>query len=172
MTVSLRGTSRRAPSAVLPVASIVVVLATTGAVRAQDLCADIDYLIGQSRSQFAEILGKPNDDAGGYDVTLTLAGASYCSVTKRSKKRMYRCGWEFPYRAKRAYETFDELVRAVNDCIGRSATLHRDQSVNHPDYYALRRYETEQADVSVSVKDKSALGSTLVSIRVQRGKSK
>ena len=58
----------------------------------------------------------------------------------------------------------------VHKRIGQQATLHIDQSVNHPDYYALRRYETAQADVSVSVKDKSALGNTFVFIRVQGGK--
>jgi hypothetical protein len=101
--------------------------------------------------------------------TLTLAGASYCLVTKRSNGSFYHCGWEFPYRAKPAYDTFDALVRGMNDCIGRHATLHSDRSVNHPDYYALRRYQTAQAEVSVSVKDKSALSRTFVFIRVQGG---
>jgi hypothetical protein len=149
--------------------SILVFLATIGVARAQDLCANIDYLIDQSRSQFAEIAEKPTGDAGDHDVILTLAGASYCSVTKKSKSSFYHCGWEFPYRAQHAYDTFDEFVRGVNECIGQHATLHTDRSVNHPDYYALRRYETEQADVSVSVKDKGALGSTFVFIRVQGG---
>ena len=151
----------------MPMVSIVVFWSAIGVAQARDLCANIDYLIDQSRSQFAKIMTKPNGDTGDHDVTLALAGASYCLVTKRSKRSFYRCGWEFPYRAQQAYDTFDELVRGVNDCIGRQATLHSDQSVNHPDYYALRRYETEQADVSVSVKDKGALGSTFVFIRVQ-----
>ena len=147
-----------------------VLSAAIGVAQARDLCANIDDLIDQSRSQFAEIMDKPHGDAGDHDVTLTLAGASYCFVTKQSKRSFYHCGWEFPYRAKQAYDTFDAFVRGVNDCIGQQATLHTDQSVNHPDFYALRRYETEQADVSVSVKDKSALGRTFVFIRVQGGK--
>ena len=114
---------------------------------------------------------KPNGDTGDHDVTLALDGASYCLVTKRSKRSFYHCGWEFPYRAKLAYDTFDEFVRGVKDCIGRHATLHSDQSVNHPDFYALRRFETERAEVSVSVKDKSARSRTFVFIRVQGGKS-
>ncbi len=148
-----------------------VLLAALGVARAQDLCADIDYLIDQSGSQFSEIMPKPHGDAGDHEVTLALAGASYCLVTKRSKRSLYHCGWEFPHRAQQAYDTFDEFVRGVSDCIGQQATLHRDQSVNHPDFYALRRYETEQAEVSVSVKDKSALGRTFVFIRVQGAKN-
>ena len=38
---------------------------------------------------------------------------------------------------------------------------------HHPDTYALRRYETPRAEVSVSLKDKIALGRTFVFIRVQ-----
>lgn len=172
MIGSFKGMGRLSSGAVLLVASIVVLLATIGGAQARDLCASIVYLIDQSRSQFAEIMEKPNGGAGDHDVTLTLAGASYCLVTKRSRSSFYHCGWEFPYRAKHGYDRFDAFVRGVNACIGQRATLHSDQSVNHPDYYALRRYETEQAEVSVSVKDKSALSRTFVFIRVQGGKGK
>ena len=151
----------------LPMVSVMVLLATIGVAQARDLCANLDYLIDQTGSQFAEIIDKPNGDAGDHDVTLTLAGASYCFVTKKSKRSFYHCGWEFPYRAKPAYDTFDEFDRGVNECIGQHATLHTDQSVNHPDYYASRRYEMEQAEVSVSVKDKSARSNTFVFIRVE-----
>ena len=149
--------------------SMLVFLATAGVAEAQDLCANIHHLMDQSRSDFAEIGGKPSGDTGDHEATLTLAGASYCTVTKRSKRSTYHCGWEFPHRAEQAYDTFDEFVRKVDDCIGRHATVHSDQSVNHPDYYASRRYETERAEVSVSVKDKGALGSTFIFIRVQSG---
>ena len=153
--------------AVLPLASITVFLTTIGMAQARDFCANINYLIDQSRSQFAEVMDQPNGDAGDHDVTLALAGASYCFVTKKSKTSFYQCAWEFPYRAKQAYDTFDEFVRGVNDCIGQHATLHADQSVNHPDFYALRRFETEQAEVNVSVKEKSALSTTFVFIRIK-----
>lgn len=151
----------------LPVTSAVVFSATLGVAQAQDLCAKVDHLIDQSQSGFSKIAAKPKGDSGDHDVTLTLAGASYCLVTKKSKSNWYLCGWEFPYRAEQAYETFDHLVGRLSECIGRRATLHSDRSVNHPDYYSSRRYELEQADVSVSVKDKGALGSTFVFVRVQ-----
>lgn len=167
MTSHFKGIRQLSSRTVPPVTSTLVFLATIGVAQAQDLCTNIDYLIDQSRSQFAKIADKPNGDAGDHDVNLTLAGASYCFVTKKSKRNWYHCAWEFPYRAKHAYDTFEEFVREMNECIGQHATLHTDQSVNHPDYYSLRRYEMEQAAVSVSVKDKSALGSTFVFIRVQ-----
>ncbi len=146
---------------------VLAFLTTTGVAQAQDFCTDLQVLMDQSRAQFAEIAGKPSGNAGDHEATLTLTGASYCTVTKKSKRSTYLCGWEFPHRAEHAYGTFDGFVRKVDDCIGRQATVHSDQSVNHPDYYASRRYEMEQAEVSVSVKDKGALGSTFVFVRVQ-----
>ena len=150
-----------------PVTSALILLAMIGVTQARDLCTDIDYLIDQAQSEFAKIVGEPNGDAGDYSVTRTLSGASYCFVTKKSKRNWYHCSWEFPYRAKDAFDTFDEFVREMSECIGQHATVHADQSVNHPDYYSLRRYEMEQAEVSVSVKDKVSLGRTFVFIRVQ-----
>lgn len=147
--------------------SALVLLITTGVAHAQGLCTNLGILISQSRSGFASIADKPHGSAGDHDTTLVLAGASYCLVTMKPQRRWYRCTWEFPYRAKRAYAKFDELIGRVNECIGQQVTLHTDQSVNHPDYYSLLRYEMEQAEVSVSVKDKGALGSTFVFIKVQ-----
>ena len=88
-------------------------------------------------------------------------------VTKRSKRSLYHCGWEFPHRAEQAYETLDAFVEAAHDCIGPQATVHSDQGVNHPDFYDARRFEMKEAEVSVSVKDKGALGRTFVFIRVR-----
>ena len=167
MPSRFKGVSELPSRTVQTVTSTLVFLAAMGVAQAQNLCPNIDYLIDQSQLGFTGIADKPNGAAGDHDVTLTLAGASYCLVTKKSKRNWYHCGWEFPYRAKRAYDTFDEFVAGMTECIGQNATLHTDQRVNHPDYYASRRYEMEQANVSVSVKDKGALGSTFVFIRVQ-----
>ena len=155
---------------VLFVAFAATLLVTNDVVRAQDFCAKVDDLIDQSRSGFVQVADKASGKPGTYDATLVLDGASFCAVTRKSNRSWYHCGWEFPYRAQQAYDTFDAFVARVNDCVGQRATLYSDQSVNHPDYYSLRRYEMEQADVSVSVKDKGALGNTFVFIRVQ-GKS-
>ncbi len=149
--------------------SMLVLVTTIGVAQAQDLCTSIHQLMDHSRSQFAKIAGAASGDAGDHEATLTLAGASQCAVTKKSKRSSYHCRWEFPHRAEEAYDTFESFVREVDGCIGRRATLHSDRSVNHPDYYAVRRFEMEQAEVSVSVKDKGALGSTFVFFRVQGG---
>jgi len=167
MSRCFNGIRQLPPRTILPVTSMMTFLATACGAQAQDLCANIDYLIDQSRSKFAEVADNPNGDAGKHDATLTLAGASKCFVTKQSKRDWYQCVWEFPYRAERAYDTFDDFVGTMNECIGQHATPHSDQSVNHPDYYSSRRYDMERAEVSVSVKDKAALGNTLVFIRVQ-----
>ena len=148
-------------------ASILAFSSVVGAAGAQDLCADINYLIDQSHTRFADIMDTSGGDGGGRAVTLTLAGASSCHVLTTLEGHAYHCSWAFSYRTKNAYDTFDALVGEVDTCIGPQATLHEDQSVNHPDFYALRRYEMDQADVSVSVKDKSAQDRTFVFIRVQ-----
>ena len=159
---------RKPPSrGVLPAAWVLIFSGTLGTAQAQDLCGDIDTLIEQSRSGFSEIATKGKGAAGEHGVTLALAGASSCSVTRKSKRTWYHCAWEFPHRAEQAYDTFDRFVERLNDCVGRRATVHSDRSVNHPDHYASRRYELNQAEVSVSIKDKSALGRSFVFIRVQ-----
>lgn len=158
---------RQSPLAALAVSSALAFLAIIGAARAQEICTNVNYLIDQSLSKFAKIAVEADEEDGDHDVTLSLSGTSYCFVTKKSSRTWYHCGWEFPHRTQRAYDRFDEFVGRLDDCIGQHATAHTDQKVNHPDFYALRRYEMEQADVSVSVKDKSALGKTFVFIKVQ-----
>ena len=167
MPLDLAALRKTWPRVRLPVTAAAIFSATLGVAHAQDFCAKVDRLIDQSQSGFSKIAAKPKGNAGDHDVTLTLAGASYCSVTRKSKRNWYHCAWEFPHRAKQAYETFEEIAGKLTACIGGRATLHSDRSVNHPDYYASRRYELKQADVSVSVKDKGALGSTFVFVRVQ-----
>lgn len=167
MSRCFNGSGQPSPRLRLPVASAMAFLATLGAARAQDLCADIGTLIDQSRANFAAIADQPTGDAGGHEATLTLAGASTCLVTRQAKRAWYQCAWVFPYRAKRATDTFDELAGKLDACLAGRATVHGDRSVNHPDTYAARRYDLEQAQVSLSVKDKAALGKTFVFIRVQ-----
>jgi hypothetical protein len=144
-----------------------ILLSGIGTAQARDLCESIKQLIDQSHAGFLDIMDEPDTDAGDHDVNLILTDASYCRVTKTSKRSSYHCGWEFPHRAQTAYDAFDDFARRVDRCIGQHAAQHSDQSVNHPDTHALRRFETPSAEVSVSVKDKSALGRTFVFIRIQ-----
>lgn len=89
MASRIKGRNRLTSRTVPPVTLALFFLTTISVTQARDLCADIDYLIDQSRSQFTEIVDKPNDDAGDYDVTLTLTGASYRFVTKKSKRNCW-----------------------------------------------------------------------------------
>jgi hypothetical protein len=63
--------------------------------------------------------------------------------------------------------TFKALGQELESCIGDRAVLSDDQNVNHPDFYEARMFLLDQAKVSVSVKDKSALGSTFVFVSVE-----
>ncbi|MEM7223897.1 MAG: hypothetical protein AAF495_13005 [Pseudomonadota bacterium] len=146
--------------------SIMVLFTASGAARAQDLCAEIEQLVDQSRTQFVEITAE-TQDGGAREAAMKISGAASCRVMKGLNGNLYRCAWEFPHQASEAYNTFDSFVSRVGDCLGDQATQHEDKSVNHPDYFALTRYELPEAKVSVSVKDKAALGLTYVFIRVQ-----
>ena len=159
---------RKPPSRrLLPVVAALAFLATLGAARADDFCRNIDHLIDQSRSGFANIAAEPKGDAGDHEARLTLAGASTCLVTRKSKRSWYHCTWTFPLRAQRATDSFDAFAGKLDGCLAQRATIHNDRSVNHPDSYTARRYDLEQAEVSLSVKDKAALGNTFIFIRVQ-----
>ncbi len=85
----------------------------------------------------------------------------------KPERRAYRCVWDYAYRDERAYAEFDRFVGSLRQCFGRIAKEHVDRNVNHPDFYAARRYEMAQGEVKVSVKDKAALGSTFVFISVE-----
>ncbi len=145
---------------------VLTVYAILETAHARDLCADINDLIEQSRSQFAEIAAEASDETGDHVATRVLADATYCRITASSEDSAYYCAWAFPYRAEIAAETFDQLALGIGECVGPHATVHGDQGVNHPDFYDVRRFRTEAADVSVSIKDKVALDATYVFVRV------
>lgn len=147
--------------------SALTVYASLSAAHAQDLCADIDDLVEQSGSSFVDAGADVGDETGDRVGTRVLADATYCRVTASAQNSTYYCAWAFPYRAEIAAETFDQLARDVGACFGSRATVHKDQGVNHPDSYDVHRFQTVQADVSVSIKDKVALDATYVFIRVQ-----
>ena len=136
------------------------------ATQAQDLCADLDELIDDAGTHFVDVATGANDETGDRLATRVLPGATYCRVNPSSRSSAYYCAWAFPYRAELAGETFNSLARDVEDCIGTGATAQGAQSVNHPDTYDVRRFQTEEADVSVAIKDKVALDATYVFLRI------
>lgn len=162
-----RATRRPSPRRLLAVVSAAAFLATAGTAKAQDFCASIDALIDHARSGFAAIAVESTGGAGEQAASLALAGASTCRVTRQGKGRRYHCAWAFPLRARGAANTFEAFAGQLDACLAGRATLHGDSGVNHPDSYAARRYELERAEVSLSLKDKAALGKTFVFIRVR-----
>ncbi|MEM7122980.1 MAG: hypothetical protein AAF563_16995 [Pseudomonadota bacterium] len=142
------------------------VFSVLNATQAQDLCSDLDELIDDAGTHFVDVATEANDETSDRLVTRVLPGATYCRVNQSSLSSAYYCAWAFPYRAELAGETFDRLARDIGDCVGAGATAQSGQSVNHPDTYDVRRFQTEEADVSVAIKDKVAMDATYVFVRI------
>ncbi|MDH3661393.1 MAG: hypothetical protein OEU92_15425 [Alphaproteobacteria bacterium] len=134
---------------------------------AQSICSDINILIEEAPRDFSGIIVEPSRGSGGYGVTFELEGASDCTVRQLLKGKSYYCTWEFRHRDAEAYMTYKALGQDLQSCIGDRAVLSDDQNVNHPDFYESRMFLLDQAKVSVSVKDKSALGSTFIFVSVE-----
>lgn len=79
------------------------------------------------------------------------------------------CMKPFAYRDPAAAAEFARLNGEIAACLGQQVAAGADALVNHPDSYDLRRYETRTGTVSLSLKDKGALGQTLIFLRVQEG---
>lgn len=134
---------------------------------ASSFCANINLLIDKASQDFAEIIVEPSRASGGYDVMFKLEGASDCAVRQLLESKSYHCTWTFQHRDAEAYTTFENLDQALRSCIGDRAALSDDQRVNHPDFYDSRIFLLDQTKVAVSVKDKSALGSTFIFVSVE-----
>lgn len=160
----------RKTAQILPVvaAAVISTAAVWSAAASDDfsLCPDLRYLIEQSGARFSAVRGDRASEIGGTDATLVLPGAWYCVVVEDVEKSSYRCVWKYPLGDEQAHKKFRGLVKEMRSCIGEIAEERTDQPVNHPDIYASQFYELPGARASVSLKNKSNLTSTLVSIRI------
>lgn len=129
-------------------------------------CADLQTIIGASRTGFVELAGATADADGRYPATLIPRDANACSVGQPPGTASYHCVWAFPLQKPAAYAKYKTMEQQTDACIGSQATPQDDQGVNHPDFYAARRFELQGAAVIVSVKDKSVLNRTLVNLWV------
>ncbi|WP_299554413.1 hypothetical protein [uncultured Tateyamaria sp.] len=129
-------------------AAALLLLCTTTA-RAGAYCADLTALTDHTTTEIALLDGTP----GTCTTSLDLTGA-----------RAINCRWPFDYRADAAMDAFIALLNATEHCLNADGVT--DQDVNHPDSYDLRTFDTETAQVSVSIKDKGALQQTYVFLRV------
>ncbi len=76
------------------------------------------------------------------------------------------CHWAFDYRSVAARDALADVLDAVTTCLGPDITVTTDQNVNHPDAYDLRLIDHADQQYAVSLKDKGALGQTLVFVRL------
>lgn len=101
------------------------------------------------------------------DMPDTLAGAESCRMSlSLSGAKTFTCAWPFPFRDPVAGQAFDATIAALETCLPGAALAGPDQLVNHPDSYDLRQYDLGKTSISVSLKDKGALGLTYVFLGV------
>ena len=135
----------------------------TGTARADELCSDMNILVREAQSNFSNWTTKAHEAAK----PLMLPGAEDCALARSlSGAQIYHCAWIFAYRTSGAYGTFEAYNQSFQECFGSRAQLSNDQRVNHPDFYDLRQFQLDQVNVTLSIKDKSALQSTYVFVRV------
>lgn len=113
-------------------------------------CADLASL-----DDFAATLGAPE----GAICATYLASAGTTGTS---------CHWRFSFRDVAANTLSDDLWRQLTSC-RRGASPDAEQPVNHPDSYDLREWRTAEGTYAISVKDKGALGLTLVFLRFEPG---
>ena len=76
------------------------------------------------------------------------------------------CRWPFPYRDVAAMSWFEGLTAGVTACLEDAMPKPREPGVNHPDIYLLREFADPETTLYISLKDKAALDSTFVFLRL------
>ena len=77
------------------------------------------------------------------------------------------CRWSYPYRDVLALHAFEDLLAMVTQCTDEEI-VEDEAQVNHPDSYDLRQFRLGESVVSLSLKDKGALGQSLVFLRASQ----
>lgn len=96
----------------------------------------------------------------------TALGSSDCQLALQLGGVTHYCVWEYPFRAPEAASAYEHLSTALGACLGNRATERDDLGVNHPDTFSSRQFDIDGISVTVSLKDKAALGKSLIFIRV------
>ncbi len=105
----------------------------------------------------------------GESLRSTPRGAEECGLsTSLAGRTAVHCAWAFALRVPEARAFFDRMAESAATCLGNEFEPIRDLGVNHPDSYDLRQYRFEDVILSISLKDKAALGKTYVFIRAER----
>ena len=133
------------------------------------LCADLERLVRESASDFAAIRGELlNRTTGEWSTSLAIDGASDCSIFIDIERAGHTCSWEYSATNGAGPAEYDKAVDDVRSCLGSDLVETEDPGVNHPDFWAARNFAISDGEVSVSLKNKNALGKVFVSIGVDR----
>ncbi len=130
-------------------------------------CADLTYLLEQSKSGFYAIQSDKRSEHRGFNASKVLENAEYCVIFEDPKKRSYKCTWVFAFGAAEADTLYEQFANGVSECLGSLADRQVDQPVNHPDTYTAYLYTLADTELRVTFKEKSALKSTLVSVVIE-----
>lgn len=138
----------------------VVLTFTSPSAEAAELCATLDNLTTEARDSFIDRAA-----TGTFDVD--LPGNEDCTLSiQLGGAKALHCQWVFPFREAEARKTFQRMTGGIEACSRTSVVLDRDQRVNHPDSYDLRRFERSGMAIDVSLKDKGAQQQTFVFLRI------
>ncbi|MCP3972305.1 MAG: hypothetical protein GY717_18675 [Rhodobacteraceae bacterium] len=150
------------------ISAIVVALAQAGA--AFSACVTL-----QMAMQSEDLLAQGNGDWPAY-WALFLAE----EVGSRSRNKLWHgcdlkpgaadkvaCVWKFDLGNPDAARLYQEMVSTLGRCLPKGVRNYPDVPVNHPDFYSAHLFETGRHVIVVSLKDKSALGASFVSLRVR-----
>lgn len=126
--------------------------------RADAFCDQLQSLAAAATTDFT---GVDESDPG-------FEGVETCSLSLASGGiRRLTCRWAFDYRAEAARTKLSALDEDVRACLPGLA-VSDDVGVNHPDTFEQRGYTGDGITVSLSLKDKIALGATYVFIGLER----
>ena len=96
------------------------------------------------------------------DASLGQPGATCTVSSLLDGTEQSTCYWSYVYRSDEVHTRVEELRVGIEECLGSKSALPADQTVNHPDSFALYRYEGQGLRVSLSLKDKAALQQSLI----------
>ena len=140
---------------------LVLALILAPSLAAADICGPLMRLVEHARAGTLQA-ADPGLAAS------ALSGEATCGLAVEAAGEALFCYTAYPFRNGEAEVEAARVEAALLGCF-EGGEVEVDAAVNHPDSYAARSVAVEGAVVSLSVKDKGALGRTLVFLRVGPG---
>lgn len=125
---------------------------------ATEFCSELTGLTEQAALNFLDVTTSN---------TPTLAGAAFCAMSRvDTGGRALHCAWPFEYRDPLATAAFDGFAGDILSCANSTDIMLEDRPVNHPDTFVQRQFAMNDIVISLSLKDKTALGETYVFVGI------